>query len=74
MFGGANVASNVLRYANGHLFSLYTDRTPLEEQIAVNLGGLTPKDFDDVDKFGTRIKKISDYASERDCQLYIDAE
>lgn len=74
MFSGKNVASNVLRYANGHLFNLYTDRTSLEEQVAVKLGGLSPKDFDEVDKFGARIKKISDYALERDCQLYVDAE
>ena len=32
------------------------------------------KDFDDMDKFGDRIRKISDYASERNCQLYVDAE
>ena len=35
---------------------------------------MTAKDFDDVDKFSERIRKISDYASERGCQLYVDAE
>jgi len=67
-------SSNVERYTKGHLFDLYGNRTPLEEQIAQKLGGLVAKDFDDMDKFGERIRKISDYASERNCQLYVDAE
>ena len=54
--------TNVARYANGHLFNLYSERTPLEEQIATKLAGVTPKDFIDVDKFGGRIRKISDYS------------
>jgi len=33
--------TNVARYANGHLFNLYEERTALEEQIAVKLGGVT---------------------------------
>ena len=59
--------TNIARYTNGHLFSLYTPRTDLEKQIATNLGALTAKDFDDVDKFGDRIRKISEYSSERNC-------
>ena len=66
--------TNVSRYANGHLFNLYKERTSLEEQIAVKLGEVTEKDFEDVDKFGYRIRKISDYSSVRNCQLYVDAE
>jgi len=59
--------SNVARYTNGHLFSLYTPTTDLEKQIATKLGALTEKDFDDVHKFGDRIRKISAYSSERNC-------
>lgn len=66
--------TNVSRYAHGHLFNLYSDRTALEKQIALKLGGLTEQDFVDVDKFGDRIIKISNYSSERNCQLYVDAE
>jgi len=66
--------TNIARYTNGHLFSLYTPMTDLEKQIATKLGALTAKDFDDVKKFGDRILKISAYSSERNCQLYVDAE
>ena len=48
--------------------------TDLEKKIATKLGVLTAKDFDDVKKFGDRILKISAYSSERNCQLYVDAE
>ena len=53
---------------------MYEPRTELEKQLAVKLGALTEKDFDDVDKFAHRMGKISAYSNERNCQLYVDAE
>lgn len=66
--------TNVARYANGHLFSIYESRSALEEQIAMKLGDCTEEDFEKMDKFAARIVKISDFASERNCHLYVDAE
>jgi hypothetical protein len=45
------------RYTNGHLFDLYeTERTPLVEEIALKLGGMTKGDFEAFDKFGARLR------------------
>jgi len=46
--------SNIARYTNGHLFSIYGDRTPLTEQLARTLGGLSDTDFENFDKFAQR--------------------
>jgi len=62
------------RYANGHLFHLYAERTPLTEKIAYVLGGVTPDDFELFDTFATRTKKVSNFAAERNCLIYVDAE
>ena len=32
--------TNISRYAKGHLFDMYGERTSLEKQIAIKLGGL----------------------------------
>jgi len=69
-----NQMSEIARYTKGHLFSLYSSRTALVEQIATKLGGLNAKDFADFDLFKGRVIKLSDFASERNCLLYVDAE
>jgi hypothetical protein len=46
--------SNTACYTNGHLFSIYGERTPLTEQLARTLGGLEDLDFENFDKFAQR--------------------
>jgi hypothetical protein len=66
--------NGISRFAGGHLFSLYGKRTALEEQIAINLGGMTPSDFEKLDLFRNRTIELTDYADSKNCSLYVDAE
>lgn len=52
----------VLRYANGHLFPLYRERSDLLEQIARKTGNLTTEDFENIDLYEERVRKLTDYA------------
>jgi hypothetical protein len=54
--------TGISRYAGGHLFSLYEERTALEEQIAIKLGGMTKSDFEKLDLFRSRTIELTDYA------------
>lgn len=66
--------TQVQRYAKGHLFSLYDQRTALHEEIAAKLSGVTQDDLANFDLFANRIVQLSNFASERNCSLYVDAE
>lgn len=66
--------TNISRYTNGHLFSLYDERTALVTQIGKVLGGLTDDDYADFDLFASRVERLGDVASESNCHLYVDAE
>jgi hypothetical protein len=62
------------RYANGHLFQLYEERTPLLDAIAKALGGVAPEDLKAFDTFSERTKKVTHFAAEKNCLIYVDAE
>lgn len=62
------------RYANGHLFPIYGERSPLMEDIARKLGNLTDEDFANLDLFNGRIRKLTEHANNKNCLLYVDAE
>jgi len=62
------------RYANGHLFNLYEERTPLHDQIAKILGGVAPEDIKAFDSFSERTKKVTHFAADQNCLIYVDAE
>ena len=66
--------TEVRRYANGHLFSLYDKRTALEEQLARSLGAFTDDDFARLDRYEGRVHEICDHAAANNCLLYVDAE
>ena len=62
------------RYTNGHLFPIYGERNSLMEEIARKLGHLSDEDFANLDLFNERIRKLTQRADTRNCQLYVDAE
>lgn len=64
----------VARYRGGHLFSLDRDMTALEKQIATKLAGVSQDDFVKFDRFKERTLAFTDYAEQRNCSLYVDAE
>ena len=66
--------TTVSRYAGGHLFNLYDPRTKLEEQIAHKLSGMTESDFKKLDLFRNRTIQLTNFANEKNCSLYVDAE
>lgn len=69
--------SNIARYTNGHLFSLYgsaSERTQLTEQLAQALGNVNKQDLANFDKFAERSGRLGKLAKERNCKLYVDAE
>jgi hypothetical protein len=68
--------SNIARYANGHLFSIYsgTERTELVKELARVLGDVNDKDWANFDKFAERSRQLGALALERNCKLYVDAE
>ena len=69
--------SNIARYTNGHLFSLYgkaSERTPLTEQLAQVLGAVNEQDFANFDKFAERSGRLGKLAQDRNCKLIVDAE
>ena len=68
--------TNIARYKNGHLFSLFgkAPRTALVNQLAAVLGGVNADDLANVEKFADRVRRLSRVAHERNCKLYVDAE
>ena len=66
--------TGINRYAGGHLFSLYDKRTSLEEAIATKLSDMTPSDFKKLDLYTERTIQLTNYANEKNCSLYVDAE
>ena len=66
--------TNVARYSKGHLFNIYGPSTELEKKIARCLGGLTDQDLQDAHNIAERMIRVSEYAHQRNCILYIDAE
>ena len=44
------------------------------EDIARKLADLTDQDLTDLDKYNNRVRKLTERANERNCQLYVDAE
>ena len=67
--------TNIARYSQGHLFDMYSDkRTALVESIASKLGGVTAEDLANFDLFCKRMRRLSKFARERNCLLYVDAE
>jgi hypothetical protein len=66
--------SRVERYANGHLFPIFTEKkNPFLTQIAASLG-VTPSDMEIFDAFIRRVVDITTLAHQRNCLLYVDAE
>jgi hypothetical protein len=69
-------------FANGHLFQVLPPRdskeehlSHLREKIALGLGfGVIDSDLVYFRKFADRLLKMTEYASERNCILYVDAE
>jgi hypothetical protein len=67
--------TNIARYANGHLFDMYSDeRSALVEAIGSKLGGATKDDYANLDLFNQRMRNLSQFAKERNVLLYVDAE
>jgi proline dehydrogenase len=66
--------TNTHRYFGGHVYSLYSEPSPLMRQICAKLGALTDKDFKNADLFAGRIKRIAEEAERSNCKLYVDAE
>jgi len=64
----------ISRYQGGHLFSLYRQMTDLEIEIAKKLGGMTNDDFKKYKLFVDRTIDLTNFAFDRNCILYVDAE
>ena len=66
--------SRVERYANGHLFPIFSEKkNAFLTQIAASLG-VTPSDMEIFDTFIRRVVDITTLAHQRNCLLYVDAE
>jgi hypothetical protein len=48
--------------------------TTLEKQIATKLGNVSKEDYKKFERFRERTAAFTDYANERNCSLYVDAE
>ena len=69
--------TNIARYTNGHLFDMYSGeqgRTALVTQLGAKLGGMTGEDYANLDLFYGRMRHLSEFARDRNCSLYVDAE
>ena len=73
-FEDSDSLTRLERYANGHLFPLFSEnKHPILSKIASYLG-VTPSDMVILDTFNRRVLEITTLSHSRNCLLYVDAE